>query len=318
MKILVTGGAGFIGSHVAEWYLREGHEVVVVDDLSTGRREQVPSSASFYKLDIRSDGMEAVFEKERPDAVNHHAAQKSVPKSVANPTHDADVNVAGTLRLLDLCVRYGTKRFIFASTGGALAGEEAEIPTQEEAKPSLHSPYAISKFTVEQYLRFYRRNHGLDFVALRYANVYGPRQVPEGECGVVPIFMQNIAAGLPSTLFAGPDMPSGTTRDYVYIDDVCRANLAALRAGGGEILNIGSGRERHIAEIYELVCRVMGNRQPLLAAGSRPGDLKRSALDCSKAEQLLGWKPEVSLEEGLLHTAQWMLQAQSKISPQAG
>ncbi|WP_438444547.1 NAD-dependent epimerase/dehydratase family protein [Gorillibacterium sp. sgz5001074] len=308
MKILVTGGAGFIGSHVAEGYLKEGHQVVVVDDLSTGKREQVPAGAVFYKLDVRSDGLEAVFERERPDVVNHHAAQKSVPKSVACPSLDADVNVAGTLRLLDLCIRYGTGRFIFASTGGALAGEETEIPTPEEARPALQSPYAISKYTVEQYLRFYRRTHGLEFVALRYANVYGPRQAPEGECGAVPIFMHNLAAGQPSTLFTAPEQPLGTTRDYVYVEDVCRANLAALQAGDGEVLNIGSGEERYMAEIYDLVSRAMGRRENLILAGSRPGDLLRSALDCSKARQLLGWRAEISLEEGLERTARWLLE----------
>jgi UDP-glucose 4-epimerase len=307
MKILVTGGAGFIGSHVAERYLEDGHEVVVVDDLSTGRREQVPEQAVFYKLDVRSDGLEAVFEKERPDMVNHHAAQKSIPKSVQYPLYDAEVNIAGTLHLLELSVQYGVKRFIFASTGGALAGEAARIPTSEDEKPALLSPYAISKYTVEQYLRFYRMNHGLEFVALRYANVYGPRQVPEGECGVIPIFMRNAAAGLPSSLYSYPDMPRGTSRDYVYIGDVANANLAALHAGGGEVINIGCGRELLIADIYEQICVAMNSSPPLILSGLRPGDLRRSALDCSKAEQLLGWQPQVTLADGLRLTAEWLL-----------
>lgn len=319
MKILVTGGAGFIGSHVAEWYLREGHEVAVVDDLSTGRREQVPEQAVFYKLDIRSDGLEAVFERERPDIVSHQAAQKSIPKSVRHPYHDADVNVSGTLHLLDLSVTYGVKRFIFASTGGALAGDSGRIPTQEDEKPALLSPYAISKYTVEQYLRFYRMNHGLEFVTLRYANVYGPRQVPDGECGVVPIFMRNAAAGIPSVLFCYPDMPMGTSRDYVYIDDVASANLAALHAGGGEIINIGCGRELYIAEIYEQVCLAMNCRQQLVLSDARAGDLRRSALDCSKAERLLGWRPQVTLAEGLRRTAEWLqLCGPAEPEPRAG
>lgn len=305
MKILVTGGAGFIGSHIAEWYLREGHEVVVVDDLSTGRREQVPAQAAFYKLDIRSGGMEAVFDRERPDAVNHQAAQKSIPKSVKQPAFDADVNVAGTLQLLELSVKYGVKRFLFASSGGALAGASARIPSTEEEQPSLLSPYAISKYTAEHYLRFYRLSFGLEFVALRYANVYGPRQVPDGECGVVPIFMRNTAAGRPSVLYSYPDMPKGTTRDYVYIDDVARANVAALASGGGQVFHIGSGREMPIAEIYEQVSLAMNTSLPLHRADARPGDLKRSALDCTKAKQLLGWEPQVPLAEGLRRTAEW-------------
>lgn len=311
MKILVTGGAGFIGSQVAERYLEEGHEVVVVDDLSTGRREQIPAGAIFYKLDLRSDGMEALFERERPDIVNHHAAQKSIPKSVQQPAWDADVNVAGTLRLLDLCVKYQVKRIVFASTGGALAGESARIPTREDDKPALLSPYAISKYTVEQYLRFYRNQFGLEFVALRYANVYGPRQVPEGECGVVPIFMRNAAAGLPSVLYSFEDMPKGTTRDYIYVDDVVRANLQSLTAGDGEVINIGCGNEMHIADIYDQVCNAMGSRMPLIRSSARPGDLKRSALDCTRAQQLLGWQPQVTLEEGLRRTAQWLLATES-------
>lgn len=306
MKILITGGAGFIGSHLAETYVREGHEVVVVDNLSTGRRAQVPREAVFYKMDIRSDGMEAIMERERPDLVNHHAAQKSIPKSVSDPLQDADVNVIGTLRLLELCVRYHVKRIIFSSTGGALAGDAALIPTPESEQPVMISPYAISKYTIEQYLRFYYENRGLAFVALRYANVYGPRQMPDGECGVIPIFMQNVAAGLPSVLYRYTDMPKGTTRDYVYIDDVCRANLAALTDGAGEVLNIGSGSELYIADIYESVCRVMNGYPPLQFNSFRPGDLRRSALDCSKAESILKWSARVSLEEGLRHTAAWM------------
>lgn len=309
MKILVTGGAGFIGSHVADAYMLAGHQVVVVDDLSTGSRDQVPEGAAFYKLDIRSDGMEAVIERERPDVISHHAAQKSIPKSVADPLRDSDVNITATLRLLDACVRYGVKRVIFSSTGGALAGDGAAIPTPESAQPVMLSPYAISKYSVEQYLRFYQRNHGLQFVALRYANVYGPRQQPDGECGVIPIFMRNVAANLPSVLYTYPDMPNGTTRDYVYIQDVCRANVAALTGGAGEVVNIGSGVELPIADIYAAVCEAMGSRQPLQVCGERAGDLRRSALDCAKAEELLHWCSQTPLMDGLRETAAWYKQA---------
>ena len=305
MKILVTGGAGFIGSHVAEAYLREGHEVVVVDDLSTGKREQVPEGAAFYRLDIRSDGMDTVLEREQPQVVNHHAAQKSVPRSVRDPLLDSDVNIAGTLKLLNGCVKHGVNRVIFASTGGALASDTAALPTREDAPPAMLSPYAVSKYAVEQYLRLYRQNAGLDFVALRYANVYGPRQAPDGECGAVPIFMGNAAAGRPSQLYSSPDMPNGMTRDYVYIRDVCRANLAALDCAGGQVLNIGSGREVPIGELYEAVCQAMERHLPLVSAGMRAGDLKRSVLDCTRAAELLHWRAETPLPEGLKETAAW-------------
>lgn len=305
MKLLITGGAGFIGSHLAEAYLREGHEVVVVDNLSTGRREQVPDEAVFYKLDIRSDGLDAILEKERPDVVSHHAAQKSIPKSVTDPAQDADINIAATLRLLDSCVRYGVKRIIFASTGGALAGDGTAVPTPESAPPAMLSPYAVSKYAVEQYLRLYQQHHGLEFVALRYANVYGPRQQPDGECGVIPIFMRNVAAGAASLLYSYPDMPRGATRDYVYIRDVCQANVEALDCEAGQVINIGSGQEMYIADIYAAVCAAMQAQLPLQAAGIRSGDLRRSALDCTKAAELLHWRVATPLTAGLQETVRW-------------
>lgn len=305
MKIMVTGGAGFIGSHVTDAYIAAGHEVIVVDDLSTGKRENLNPQAKFYQLDISAPELEEVFRTERPDMVNHHAAQKSVPKSVEDPVLDAQINVIGLLNVLNLCVKYGVKRFIGVSSGGALAGEHAPIPTQESDEPSLISPYAISKFVGEKYLHFYSVTHGLTYVSLRYANVYGPRQVRDGECGVIPIFMDNLLADVPSPLFAYADMPRGTTRDYVHVEDIACANVLALTGGDNEVLNIGAGVELYIEDIYYAVEAAVGKQIPLIRKGERVGDIKRSALDATKAQQLLGWKPQVGLEEGLQKTLAW-------------
>jgi UDP-glucose 4-epimerase len=299
MKIMVTGGAGFIGSHVVDWYIKEGHEVVIVDNLSSGKENNINPLAKFYLVDIRSPEIEKVFALEKPDIVNHHAAQKSVPASVDDPYTDADINLLGFLRLLDNCVKFRVKKVIAISSGGALAGDADTIPTNESTSPSLESPYAISKYMSEKYLSFYAQTHGLDYLVLRYANVYGPRQIPDGECGVIPIFFHNYFAGQPSYLMAYDDQPEGTTRDYVYVDDVARANLLALQYGRNEMIHIGSGIERHIAHIYDEMKRVLQHDLPLIRKGPRIGDVKRSCLDPSKAKRILGWEAKISLSEGI-------------------
>ncbi|MFD1394959.1 NAD-dependent epimerase/dehydratase family protein [Kroppenstedtia eburnea] len=296
MKILVTGGAGFIGSHLVDTYIRDGHEVVVVDHLGSGQRENLNDQAVFYETDILSEEFERVVEKERPDVINHHAAQKSVPDSVQNPRYDANINILGLLSILEESVKYGVKKVIYASTG-ALAGDR--IPAREDHEPQLLSPYAISKYTGEKYLRFYFLHYGLKFVALRYANVYGTRQVADGECGVIPIFFNNYLAHRPSVLMADPDQPEGTTRDYVHVRDVAVANRLALEHGENEILYISSGTEIHIAEVYQLMKEVLGHDLPLIRKGPRAGDLKRCCLDNTRAKQVLGWKPRISLREGM-------------------
>lgn len=308
MKILVTGGAGFIGSNVVDRYLEEGHEVVVVDNLSSGKVENLNPDAKFYLLDIRSAELAKVFELERPDVVNHHAAQKSVPKSVQDPRLDADINVMGLLNLLELCVKYKTRKFIFISSGGALVGDAKKIPTDETHEPKLISPYAITKYVSEKYLYFYAITYGLKYTVLRYANVYGPRQIPEGECGVVPIFMEQLLNGRPATLFAYSDMPRGCSRDYVYVEDVARANSLALVRGDNEIINIGSSREVYTEDVYNLLQEIMGTDYPIIRAGERVGDVRRSVLDITKARQVLGWEPEVALREGLRKTYEWAKQ----------
>jgi len=316
MKILVTGGAGFIGSNVVDGYIREGHDVVVVDNLYTGRWENLNPRARFYLMDVRAEELEKLFEKERPEVVNHHAAQMSVPASVEDPRFDADVNVMGLLNLLENSVRFGVRKFIFISTGGAVYGEKDDLPTSEEASPDPMSPYAITKLTSEVYLRFYHAQHGLDFTVLRYANIYGPRQVPHGEAGVVAIFTRSLMKGELPRIYRYPDQPDGMTRDYCYVGDVVRANIQALTKGGGEVINIGTSRETSTGALYREILAVMREHgyaederfDHPQKGPARPGDLRRSALDFRKAETVLGWRPEFDIIRGLEETVRYEIE----------
>lgn len=308
MKILVTGGAGFIGSNVVDKFINAGHEVVVVDDLSSGKIENLNSKAKFYLMDICSENLEKIFELEKPDIVDHHAAQKSVPKSVEDPIHDAEINVIGLLNVLNNCVKYDVKKVIFVSSGGALSGDADIIPTKEAYIPQFIAPYAITKFVSEKYLHFYAVTHNLNYVSLRYANVYGPRQIPDGESGVLPIFMNNVLDGKPSRLLTYSDMPRGTTRDYVYVDDICEANLLALTKGENEVLNIGTGKELYIADLYDTMQKIMNSDLPLILESERVGDVRRSAIDSSKAKNILGWSPKVTLSDGINQTYKYLTQ----------
>jgi UDP-glucose 4-epimerase len=298
VRVLVTGGAGFIGSHVADHLLGRGHDVAVVDNLSTGKLGNVPEEARFYEVDIRT-GCSEVFEDFRPEVISHQAAQMDVRRSVREPDFDADVNVLGTIRLLENCMKYEVQKFIFASTGGAVYGEQQEFPAPEDHPQYPISPYGVSKLAGERYLYFYGVQYGLPSVALRYANVYGPRQDPHGEAGVVAIFCGNLAAGETSTINGTGEQ----TRDYVYVGDVARANVLALE---GEVppgaYNIGTGFETSVNELYELLRKASGRDIPPRYGPTKPGEQLRSSVDPSKATKFLEWQPEIDLTSGLAKT----------------
>jgi len=316
MKILVTGGAGFIGSNVVDGYIGAGHEVLILDNLYTGKRVNVNPEARFYELDIRSPEAARVILNEQPDILNHHAAQMSVPASVSDPGFDADVNIRGFLNLLEASVKSGVKKVIFISSGGAIYGEAEEYPTSESYTPRPLSPYAITKYSSEHYLEYYRHQYGLDYTTLRYANVYGPRQIPHGEAGVVAIFMNNLIEGVESMLNHFPEDDRGMVRDYCFVGDVAKANMAALNRGSGDFFNIGTGQGTRTRDLYEKIYNAMKEAgRPVSKELSRmkkqlarPGDLKKSCLIIKNAARLLAWKPKVFLTEGIDETLKWRLQ----------
>ena len=296
--MLVTGGAGFIGSHVADHLLERGHEVAVIDNLSTGKRENVPAEARFYETDIRT-GCPEVFDEFRPEVVSHQAAQMDVRRSVREPDFDADVNVLGTIRLLENCTKYDVQKFIFASTGGAVYGEQQAFPAAEDHPQYPVSPYGVSKLAGERYLYFYCVQHGLPYVALRYANVYGPRQDPHGEAGVVAIFCGNLAAGETSTINGTGEQ----TRDYVFVGEVARANVSALeREVPSGAYNVGTGVETSVNQLYELLREASGREIPPRHGPAKPGEQLRSSVDPSKAAKFLEWQAEMDLASGLTRT----------------
>ena len=298
MRVLLTGGAGFIGSHVAGRLLEREHEVAVVDDLSTGKRRNVPDGAEFYETDIR-DGCTRVFEEFAPEALCHQAAQMDVRRSVREPDFDAGVNILGTVRLLENCTRHGVNRVVFASTGGAVYGEQEVFPATEDHPQYPVSPYGVSKLAGERYLHFYNAQYGLHYAALRYANVYGPRQDPHGEAGVVAVFCGNMAAEKPSTINGTGEQ----TRDYVYVDDVAHANVLALEQEPPPgAYNIGTGIETSVNRLYELLQDIRGEYLTPRHGPGKPGEQLRSCVDNSRATRLLGWSPEVSLADGLGET----------------
>lgn len=298
MRILVTGGAGFIGSHVAERLLTEGHEVAVLDDLSTGHRENVPAEARFFECDIRDARLVDVFTEFRPGVVCHHAAQMSVRISIREPHRDADINVQGSINLLETAIASGTRKIIYASTGGALYGEPTYLPCDEKhpVVPLCH--YGISKHTVEHYLELYRHLHGLDYTVLRYPNVYGPRQDPEGEAGVVAIFIGRMLGGVPVTIFGDGEQQ----RDFVYVGDVAEANSLALNEGAGAIVNLGSNRGTSVNEIFAALATQTGYELSPDFEPARPGEVHRIYLTGVRAHEVLGWRATVALEEGLRRT----------------
>ena len=291
MRVVVTGGAGFIGSHVVEALLARGDEVTVVDDLSRGKREHVPDGARLVEADIRQ-GLEPAFDEARPEVCFHLAAQVDVRVSVARPEHDASVNVLGTIAVLEAAQRHGTQ-VVFSSTGGAIYGE-CDAPAPEDAPLQPLAPYGVSKLAGEEYLAAYNRLYGSRHVSLRYGNVYGPRQDPHGEAGVVAIFFGRLAAGEAPRVFGD----GRQTRDYVFAGDVAAATLVAAGHDGG-IFNVGTGIETSVLELYELCRHVAGSSQEAEQAPPRLGELQRSVLDVGLAERELGWRARVPLEEGL-------------------
>jgi UDP-glucose 4-epimerase len=301
MKILVTGGAGFIGSHIVDAYVADGHEVTVVDDLSRGKKANVNPDARLAVMDLRDPDLERLFSETRFDVVNHHASQIDVRRSVAEPQVDASINIFGALRLLECAAAAGVKRFIFASSGGAVYGECPTSGAREEDPLHPESPYAISKAAVEYYIRFYGAVRGVPYTILRYANVYGPRQDPQGEAGVISIFIDKFLAGEPATVYGTGDQ----VRDYVHVSDVVEANRAALLRGEGRTFNIGTTMATSVNDLFGKLKAMTGSRLDPVSAPRRAGEVERSLLNNSAAARGLGWIPSRALDHGLDDTLRY-------------
>jgi UDP-glucose 4-epimerase len=309
MKVVVTGGAGFIGSHVCDRLLEKGHEVHALDDLSSGRRENLDPRVRLHVLDIRSREAAQLLLDQKPQALFHLAAQMDVRRSVADPSFDADVNLRGFLNLLEAAVKAGTRRVIFSSTGGAIYGEQEVFPAAESHPQRPCSPYGVSKAAGELYLNYYRMQYGLSYAALRYANVYGPRQNPHGEAGVVAIFCDRMLAGKPCTIFGD----GRQTRDFVYVEDVARMNLAALESDFIGAVNVGTGLETDVNELYDQLAKAASLSRPAVHAEGKPGEQRRSCIDPSLAQRVFGLRPQVSLADGLARTYQFFAERAKKV-----
>ncbi len=301
MKILVTGGAGFIASQVADAFINEGHEVFILDNLATGFEKNINPKAKFIKDDITNKQLASLFEKEKFDVVNHHAAQMDVRRSVVDPAFDANTNIIGTINLLQNCIKTGVKKFMFASTGGAVYGEQSYFPADENHPTSPLSPYGISKLAVEKYLYFYHVQYKLNYTILRYANIYGPRQNPFGEAGVVAIFSSKLLKG-EQPVINGSGLQ---TRDYVFVGDVVKANLRALKDEQSDIYNIGTGKETNVNELYGMLNRFIGKGQIEKHGPAAPGEQMRSVITSDKLYKKFGWRPSTTIEEGLKKTVEF-------------
>ncbi len=302
MRILVTGGAGFIGSNVVDRFLELGHEVAVFDDLSTGFREFVHPKARFYAGDLAdAAAVDRCVTDFRPELVDHHAAQIDVRKSVSDPVRDARVNVLGSIGLLQACTRHGVRKVVYASTGGALYGEGRQLPATEDHPVNPEAPYGASKHTVEHYLYLWRHLHGLDYTVLRYPNVYGPRQNPHGEAGVNAIFIGLMLHGKRPRIFGD----GNAVRDYLYVSDVVDANVLVLEQGSGEMLNLGTGIGTSVNDIVRELQALIGFKEDAIHDPARPGEVQRIYLDASRARRVIGWEPRVGFADGLRKTLEW-------------
>ncbi len=298
MKVLVTGGAGFIGSHIVDGFIKEGYNVVIIDDLSTGREENINSKAIFYQADIRSQDIAKIFDKEEPDILCHYAAQIDVQQSIENPVYDVDINIVGSINLFENACRTKVKKIIFASSGGAIYGEVQKSAPDESAPVNLISPYAIGKFAVEQYAKFYADKYNMDFVALRYANIYGPRQDALGEGGVVAIFINRMLSNQRPIIYGDGNQ----LRDFVYVKDVVRANILSIKKSNVGIVNIATGIPISINELFKRLSILTGYKDDPGYTEERKGDIKKSFLDATKAKNKLGWSAKYNLEMGLRET----------------
>ncbi len=301
MKILVTGGAGFIGSHVVDMMIDAGHDVVVVDNLSTGREKNLNPKARFYQVDIRDPELRYVFEKEKPEVVDHHAAQMNVRRSVADPLYDADVNIRGSVHLLELCREFQVRKIIYISSGGAVYGEPVYLPCDEEHPVRPLCPYGLTKYAFELYLYIYQQNYRIDYTVFRYPNVYGPRQDPLGEAGVIAIFTGQMLRGQPVTIYGSGEQ----VRDYVHVYDCARANLLALENGSGRVYNLGSGQGTTVNELFRRLKSITGYQDEPVYAPAKVGETFKIYLNAQRAKEELGWSQTISLEAGLIHTVEY-------------
>jgi len=306
MKILVTGGAGFIGSHVVEQFISKGFEVVIVDDLSTGRESNLNPAATFYKMDIRDPELANVFAREMPDYVSHHAAQMDVRRSVAQPLFDADVNIMGSINVIECARKFQVKKFVYISSGGAAYGEPEYLPCDEKHPVNPICQYGASKHTVEHYLYMYRVNYGLEYTVLRYPNVYGPRQDPKGEAGVIAIFIGKMLAKEPVIINGDGEQQ----RDFVHVSECAYANYLALQAPSG-IYNLGSGYGVSVNQIFDALRKITGYPHDAQHGPAKLGETRTIYLDASLALKAMGWKPEITLEDGLRQTLEYQTQREA-------
>jgi UDP-glucose 4-epimerase len=300
--ILITGGAGFIASNVADRYIELGHKVVIIDNLSSGKAENLNKHAVFYKMDIRDKAVEEVFRKHNFDVISLHAAQIDVRKSVDDPVYDADINVLGFLNLMQNAVKYKVKKVIYISSGGVIYGQPKKMPPSEDYAFDPESPYGVTKMVGEYYVRYYAKIHGMKFTALRYSNVYGPRQNPHGEAGVVAIFSSRLLKNDDCTIYGDGKQ----TRDYVFVGDVVDANVLVLEKGDNQSFNIGTGLTTSVNQLFSMIAKIASYKKKPIYIEARKGELLENYLNAEKAKNILGWKPKTSLEEGLKATVDWI------------